>query len=590
MKKINGITIIKKVVPLVVKVAPIPILINFIMGIFHGGMWGVITIVQQNFFDAINNYIVKNDSINTVFVALAVMIISYFVVHILNGVDNCNAEILEEYINGKLSLILQDKASNLFADRFEDTNCLDDINKATEGKRNVVRFTFTLKDIIAFYIPYFTVMTWYLFSLKPILAFSTMLVFLPTIFSHFVKSKVGSDIEESSVPIRRENKYYEDCMTSREYYKETRMLGAFSFFLKKYKESLDSLNVYRYNGDMKTCRIEVGLKLVTVVGYCGILWMLFTSLINREISVGAFSAVFYSISTLYTIMEEVIFFEIGGMSQNYGTITNFIRFLDLEEINGEDIEVNWGDISFKDVSYAYPNTQKNVINNVSLEWKKGETIAIVGENGAGKSTLVKLLVGLFPIESGAGYINNINYRKLSKKALYKDKSAVFQNFQRYQMTLEENIKISELSKQKSKEELDGICKEAGIEVEDKELFNEGYETMLSKEFGGVDLSGGIWQRIAIARALYRESNYIVLDEPTSAIDPLEEARIYDDFSKITKKKSTLIVTHRLGSVKLADRIIVLKKGKIVENGTHSELMKLNGEYARLFESQQKLYL
>ena len=222
MKKINGITIIKKVVPLVVKVAPIPILINFIMGIFHGGMWGVITIVQQNFFDAINNYIVKNDSINTVFVALAVMIISYFVVHILNGVDNCNAEILEEYINGKLSLILQDKASNLFADRFEDTNCLDDINKATEGKRNVVRFTFTLKDIIAFYIPYFTVMTWYLFSLKPILAFSTMLVFLPTIFSHFVKSKVGSDIEESSVPIRRENKYYEDCMTSREYYKETR--------------------------------------------------------------------------------------------------------------------------------------------------------------------------------------------------------------------------------------------------------------------------------------------------------------------------------------------------------------------------------
>ena len=370
--------------PLVVKAAPIPILINFILGILHGGMWGVITIVQQNFFDTINNYIVKKDSINTVFVSLAIMIISYLVVHILNGVDNCNAEVLEDYINGKLSLILQDKASNLSADRFEDTNCLDDINKATEGKRNAVKFTFTLKDIIAFYIPYFTVMTWYLFSLKPILAFSTMLVFLPTILTHFVKSKVGSDIEEASAPVRRENKYYEDCMTSREYYKETRMLGAFSFFLKKYKESLNSLNTYKFNGDMKTCRIEVGLKLVTVAGYCGILWMLFTALINNEITVGAFSAVFYSISTLYTIMEEVIFYEIGGMSQNYGTITNFIRFLDLEEIKGEDIEVKWGDIYLNNVSYAYPNTQKKVINNVSLTWKKGETIAIVGENGAGK--------------------------------------------------------------------------------------------------------------------------------------------------------------------------------------------------------------
>lgn len=581
--------IMKKVVPLVIKVAPFPFLINIIMGILHGSMWGVITIVQQYFFDAINNYISQNGSLKTIFVALAFMAGAYLIVHVLNGVENCNSDLLKEYINGRLSKIIHLKIAKLPADSFEDTRCLNDINKASEGKKNAVNFVFTLKDILAFYIPYFAVMTWYLFSLKPILAFSTVLVFLPTIITHLVKTRVGSQLEEKSAPIRRENKYYEECMSSREYFKETRMLGAFGYFKKYYAETLDILNNLKYKADMKTCKVEIALKMVTVTGYCGILWMLFVALINNKITVGAFSAVFYSISTLYTIMEEVIFYEIGEMSRDYGTISNLISFMQLEERNGKDLDAEWGDVTLDDVSYSYPEDEEPVIKNASITWKKGETIAIVGENGAGKSTLVKLLTGLYSPNTGNVYMGNTNCRNMSNKSLFQNKSAVFQNYQRYQMTLKNNIMISALSLKKSEPDMDWVCVSAGLDVNNKE-FQEGYDTMLSREFGGVDLSEGLWQRIAISRALYRESNYIVLDEPTSAIDPLEEARIYKNFAEITKGKSALIVTHRLGSAKLADRVVVLKKGKIVESGTHSELMELKGEYTRLYEMQQQLYI
>lgn len=589
MKKNSIFFIMKKAVPLVVKVAPIYFVLNIILGIFHGSMWGGITIAQQYFFDAINSYISDTGSLKAIFVALAFMIGAYLLVHVLNGVENCNSDLLKEYINGRLSRIIHQKIAKLSADSFEDTCCLNDINKASEGKKNAVNFTFTLKDILAFYIPYFAVMTWYLFSLKPILAFSTILVFLPTIITHLVKTQVGSELEERSAPIRRENMHYEECMTSREYFKETRMLGAYGYFKKNYIQTLGILNTLKYKADMKTCKVEVALKMVTVAGYCGILWMLFDTLLNNEISVGAFSAVFFSISTLYTIMEEVIFYEIGEMSRDYGTISNLVDFMQLEERNGMDLDVEWGDIILSNVSYSYPKTEQQVIKNVFFTWKKGETIAIVGENGAGKSTLVKLLMGLYLPHVGNVYIGNTNCRDMSNKSLFRNKSAIFQNYQRYQMTLENNIIISALSHKRTEYDMDQICAKAGLDVSNKE-FQEGYSTMLSKEFGGVDLSGGLWQRIAISRALYRESDYIVLDEPTSAIDPLEESKIYENFAKITKGKSALIVTHRLGSVRLADRIIVLKKGEIVESGTHSELMELKGEYAKLYLMQQQLYV
>jgi len=154
------------------------------------------------------------------------------------------------------------------------------------------------------------------------------------------------------------------------------------------------------------------------------------------------------------------------------------------------------------------------------------------------------------------------------------------------MTLGENIIISEVDKNFSGKELDYVCEEAGVL---KASFVDGYDTMLSREFDGIDLSGGQWQRVAIARSFYRSHNLIILDEPTAAIDPIEETRIYNQFAKFVEDKTAIIVTHRLGSVKLADRILVMSKGSLIEFGTHDELIALGGEYFRLYKSQEQWY-
>lgn len=575
--------------PIVFTSAPILYLLCMTFAGLHGVSWGVIVMMQQRFFDQASLLVTNHMSLNKVLISFMMLGLAYLLNNVLNGADNFVRDTVECKIKGKMSLAIHKNVAKLNPIVFEDTNKLDDLNKAEQGKNHLVLFAFDFTSIFTFYLPYFTFMGWYLFSLKPTLAISIVFIFIPTAATQIIRSKVFAKAEDESAPVRREYDYYESCIVGREYFKETRLLGGFAFFNKLYLETLDILQKINYKATVKTNLIELSMQVFTVIGYFGVLLMLFQALMNQEISIGAFAAVFDSIGRLYGIMREIISGGISNMAKNLGTIENYINFLEMDERKSEiDVKPEWGDISLENVSFSYPNSKAYAVKNASFTLNKGETIAIVGENGSGKSTFVRLITGLYLPKKGSVTVSGFDTKDVPQRTLYENTTAVFQKYQRYQMTLEENITISQNNIEYSKSTLDNVCEISGINKDDS-TFTDGYETMLSREFGGVDLSGGQWQRIAIARGLFRSHNLIVLDEPTAAIDPYEETRIYNRFAEISKEKSAIIVTHRLGSAKIADRIVVMKNGEIEEIGTHDELMQAGKEYTRLYTSQEQWY-
>jgi ATP-binding cassette subfamily B protein len=283
-------------------------------------------------------------------------------------------------------------------------------------------------------------------------------------------------------------------------------------------------------------------------------------------------------------MQEIITVHMGSMNRDMGKVANFVRILDLPELTGRHGAADFTKgIIAENISFTYPGRDEAAVRNASLTISSGEIIAIVGENGAGKSTLVRLLTGLYRPSEGKVAIGGLDTAATAPAPLFRGASGVFQKYQRYKMTLAENVCISDIGLGQNEAQMDHALREADA------LFDLPHDTMLSPEFDGIDLSGGQWQRLAIARGLYRASNFIVLDEPTSSIDPIEEARIYAQFQKLAIGKCAVVVTHRLGSARLANRIIVMDAGRIVDTGVHEELISRPGKYADMWAAQAKWY-
>ncbi len=492
-------------------------------------------------------------------------------------------------LNKRLKRILYRKAGKLSPICYEDTEILDQIEKAGSGAERGADVIWMFVFIGSYQFVYILGACIYMRALKPSFVFAILLAFLPMLASVYLRAGFYGKLADKSAPLKREYEYFEKCIVGREHFKETRLLGAFSFFRELYMDSFSAMQKERLKTRKKTAILESALSALSVLGLGVSMILVFRALLAGEILAGTFAVVLNLVMEFYSILNGDLKYMLADVSESAGEAERFLRFLKLPEREGavDDIP-KWGDIEMDGVSFSYPGAEEETLKDISFTWKKGETLAIVGENGSGKSTLVRLLCGMYLPDKGSVRMDGQDTRDYSAYALYKETSAVFQKYQRYQMTLRENIKISEADKEEDKAVLGHVLKEVGISPEDKN-FPQGYDTMLSREFGGTDLSGGQWQRIALARGFYRSHKRIILDEPTAAIDPYEETRIYNRFAEIAKEKSAVIVTHRIGSVKLADRILVMKKGRLVQIGSHESLIKEDGEYRRMYESQEKWY-
>lgn len=246
-------------------------------------------------------------------------------------------------------------------------------------------------------------------------------------------------------------------------------------------------------------------------------------------------------------------------------------------------------IEFKNVSFQYPNTKRYILRDFDLKINPGEKIAFVGENGAGKTTIIKLLLRFYDVTEGEILINGINIKDVSLEKWYQSIGALFQDFIKYQFTFKENVLFGNRKESQNLELLKSSIKQSGADGYVDDLPKKLDQTVGKMFENGIDLSGGQWQKLALARAFFKNAPFLILDEPTSAIDAKAEYEIFERVQKLQKDKTVVIISHRFSTVRNADRILVLNEGKIIEQGNHDKLMSQNGLYAELFNIQAKGY-
>ena len=586
MKKISYITIVWKIFITALVAAPLWILLDCAAMLLSSVCYAFSTVVKQWLFDTITEVVAGKTTYSALlFVSLCVVLFQIGN-ELLNAVCNFTWSPAMKSIVGKLKQKIHRKIAKIPGNLFEDVRILECIEKAGMGADKCYSLYNSVATILLFYLPYFLVLGIYLWKLKPILILALFFVFLPLTINLFLRQKIFEKQLDETVPLQREKDYYETELFSRETCKENRLYGSFSFFFNKYTSVNNLYCETKWKAAKRAGIVDFGMRSLTLVGYFGILLLLLYLMLDGSISVGAFAAVFSSITTLISFMNDAIGNHLRALFEQIPLLKKYLEFFELPEEPLDSEEIGWNEkIEVRHVSFSYPGTEKKVLEDISFEIKKGETIALVGENGAGKSTLVRILSGVLRPDEGEVLVDGTNLFSICQEERFRYVSAIFQQFIHYQMTLRENVEISATDSDFDKMRQ---CLEKSELLLD-ERFQNGYDTMLTSEFGGIELSGGQWQRVALARGLYKDNKMILLDEPTSAIDPIEEGILYRKFQNMIRGKMGILVTHRLGSVKIADRVLVLKEGKIVEQGSHEELMNNQGHYANMYREQEKWY-
>ncbi len=370
--------------------------------------------------------------------------------------------------------------------------------------------------------------------------------------------------------------------------KEMRVMGFDHYIADKWNNVRNEVDEETFSLLKKDHGTLFFCELFRIVCYCVSIVIILYLVLKNISTIGVFGACLHTFGSLQENAKMLIVY-IGNCVENSLNCKVYFDFLNLEETNpSEGGKATFNEaITLKNVSFTYPNAERKAINNVNLIIKKNETVVILGENGSGKTSLTKLILGAYNPDEGSVCYDGKDVRNLSKNSLSEFTSAMPQNFGKYSLNIRENIALSNSQELNNDKKISDVLEN----VELTEVVNEkgGYDVAVGREFGGVEFSGGEWQKIAIARSLYRDYSLIMMDEPTSALDPVKESEILTSFLQLSKEKTSIIVSHRVGLCRFVDKIVVMDKGQIKEVGTHKELMQKDGWYKKLYNEQKKWY-
>jgi ATP-binding cassette subfamily B protein len=517
---------------------------------------------------------------------------------LLNGIFNrCTDytdQLLADRYTNYVSVRVMEKAAQLDLTTYEDPEYYDRLERArvqATDRLAMIQMMGRLFQQIVLTLIWSVVLIYR----SPLMIVPLLIGVLPSFVGETHFAFLGYEKNFNQTPRKRIMDYLRQVGGSKESAKELKLFNLSGYLTNRFRNLAQG--IYEENVALANKKLVWGglLSLISTLGYYGAyVYAIWEAVTGRFPSVAAFALVTSAIQQASSNFQQA-FSTASGIADQALFLTDLIEFFNIQPIvqnkpNPLPVprSIRRG-FEFRNVSFAYPGTERLVLKDFNFTIQPGERIALIGENGQGKTTVVKLITRLYDPTEGQILLDGIDLREYSLEDLHREMGVIFQDFMRYEMTVRENIGVGHVEVPHSEEDIERAAQKS-LAAEVVKKLSSGYDQMLGRRFvSGVDLSGGEWQRIALARAYLRDAQLLILDEPTAALDAKSELEVFQRFAELTEGKMALLISHRFSTVRMADRIVVLAGGRLVEEGTHPQLMALGGRYAEMFEMQAASY-
>jgi len=532
---------------------------------------------------------ILNSGIHPFSAVLIPLLITLLVIILQNGCTAVKVFLFQTFrdkVNLKISCVIMRHASKHDVVFFENSDNQDMLARINQNTATHLSSCFVNVLTLASDLIKLSSLSIILIVIEPLLGLVIVPLFIPYLSFKIRLAKDRFTIHSSQTVKKRWTQYFVRLLTQPEKVAEIKLLGIAEYFLQKFKNIMFEFNVQGKDLYKRSMIGNIIFSTIANLVIFAILCRIILRVIAGALTMGDVVIFIGTSANLRNLLENTTSL-LGTMHEHASYIGNFKNFLNHSEKTDEGqnespATLTNGAVELKNVSFTYPGAKNPTLNNISLKIYPGETVALVGENATGKTTLAKLIAGLYKPDSGTITIDGIDIQQCSQCHLQEKIAFVFQNFGKFEASVSDNIAVGNWQQLMHQEQqIETIARKVNLHHIVKD-YPEGYNTLLGQLFGTYNPSGGQWQYIAIARAFAKDSALLILDEPTANLDVSSEYELFNRFKELASGRTTVLISHRFSTVKIADRIVVLGEKGVIENGTHRELLEQKGTYAAMF--------